>query len=109
MIKLPCPYNENIILVEEMPRNAYRPELKENQYYAVMVTDGTVSYKCKTVRPESDYFDIDRLWLGLECLGAKEDYHRVYVSKDYWRRFSHLRGTTFFVEVKDTGKCYILD
>lgn len=103
-------YNENIEIVnEQVERLEYRSvSLKLDEYFAVMVADyhpnPNFSY-----RPQSDYFDFPRSWIGLECLSGRCGGKKVYISKEFFKRHSPERGPTVVVRVQRPEECYILD
>ena len=75
---------------------AHKPqELKENEYYILMVTDE--GGKEISHRPKRDYADYDYAFIGIECTGG----NRRYISKHFDSRHDTLRGVTIIATVSN--------
>ena len=91
-------FNENIKLVKIVDKPI---KLKKDEYYALMVTD---LYN-RHLRPDSDYWNYSRGYLGLE----RTSEHKIYISKDFYKRKNLGRGLTFVIKVKSKKECCKLD
>jgi hypothetical protein len=65
-------------------------KLKDNEYFALMVEDKKRGYS-----DNRKFLDELMGWLGLECTSER----RVYISKDFFKRWNPHRGTTYIVAV----------
>jgi len=89
-------YNKNITLIKEVKKPI--AQLRDNQYYALMICDTPVSNDTRR------FFNEEKGWVGLECTSPSE----IYISKIFANRHSPMSGDTFLVEVKDASLCYEL-
>lgn len=88
-------YNDNITIIEQHPSDEL--QLKEDQFYALMVTD----YHSEI--HEREWFDAELRFVGLEGTGGI-----VYISKRFEKRENYHRGQTVLVSVKDPNQCCLL-
>lgn len=88
-------------ITDRIPNGKGNDKLNNNEYYALMVTD---EYH-KDTRPETDYLDYDRSWIGLE----RTSNGAIYISKDYNERRKLYRGVVVIVKVSKQDKTYILN
>lgn len=82
-----------------------RRELKDNEYYALVVVedDYKIAHKSPYVRGIEPY--IHKFIVGIEkCSGICN----WYISKDFSKRKNISRGVTIIVEVNDTSNFLIL-
>lgn len=78
-------------------------ELKENQYFALMVTDHENKFGYNK-RPKEDYLNFRKGWIGIE----RTSEGLIYISKDYSKRHDVCRGDTIIVEVEKKDKTCLL-
>ena len=88
-------YDNNITLVKQVSK---AEPLQDDEYYVLMVTD--------TWRHNDSrfFFNKTKGWLGLE----KTSGSRIYISKDFAKRRTPLRGDTFVAKVENIALCYDL-
>ena len=94
-------YNNNINLIEKVisPQD-FKKELKESQFFALMVTDYP-----RFSNDGRKWFNKDKGWLGLECITEG----KIYITKKIKLRTDLYRGETWLIEVSNPNLCYILD
>jgi hypothetical protein len=91
---------KNIEIIKEITQP--EKELKDNQFYALMVTD---EYnKDLQMRPKTDYYDYEKAYIGIECNSE----HKIYISKEFNNRNDRNRGKTILINVFDKANTYEL-
>ena len=88
-------YNDNITIVALNPSD--QVELKESEYFALMIVDRVTSIELR------EWFDASRRFVGLERTSGY-----IYISKRFEKRENYRRGQTVLVSVKDPNKCCLL-
>jgi len=99
-------YNSNIVLREAVNRGQAR-DLTPKEFYVLMVTDTQGRTSASTperFRDTRRFFDAPRGWLGLERTSSD----RIYISKNFNKRFNPSRGQTFIATVADPRRCMVL-
>jgi hypothetical protein len=100
-------YNSNIDIVDVVSnRQSLHPSIptrelqQDYEFFALMVTDS----QNKNTRPKTDYFLHAKDWIGLEQTSD----NRIYISKNFNKRYDGFRGETVIVSVIDKSLCCIL-
>lgn len=88
-------YDDNIKILDLNPSD--QVELKESEYYALMVVDRVTPIELR------EWFDASKRFVGLERTSGY-----IYISKRYEKRENYHRGWTVLVLVKDPNLCCLL-
>ena len=92
------PYSKNITIIDTAATRERK--LQKNEYFALMVIDSM------TKNDTRKFFNEGHGWLGLEYTSPPP---RVYIAKNFYKRYDLYRGVTMVVRVKDPSLERVLD